>query len=128
MGQTGTNLLDTIARVYKNADGKILGMHCISVQTYRQALPTGKMDDIPPLQDRRTRSVHISSSFQRFNFDIGGSRTVASIHMAGSYDDFVENGGSNDLLSVTYFGRDDEGLENDVIVSMDEFPTIGATL
>lgn len=126
MGQVGTHLLDTIGRVYKNSDGKILGMHCISIQMYNQASPTGKIEDYPDLADRRKRSVHISSTFQRFNFDIGGSRVVDSVSMFGAYDDFVVSG--SDLSSVTYFGRDDEGLENDIIVSMDEFPTIGATL
>ena len=128
MGQTGTNLLDTIGRVYKNSDGKILGMHCISVQSYTQASPDGKMGSFPDLTDRRSRSVHISSTFQRFNFDIGGSRVVSTVSMFGGYDDFVENGSNDDILTVTYSGRDTDGVENDLIVSMDEFPTIGATL
>jgi len=128
MGQVGTSLLDTITRIYKNSNGKVIGVHCISVNEKREANPTSIPGEYGSLAERRKRGLHLSVSFQRFNLDMGGSRVVDSVLMLGGYDDFVMNGSSNDILSVTYDGRDDENLENDLIVGLSEFPTIGATL
>jgi len=128
MSNIGTNHLDTIVRIYKNAADKTIGIHCIGVHQRKDASPTGLIDDYPSLADRRRRSVHISADFQRFNLEIGGSRIIATVQMIGRYDDFILNPSANDFTQVVYNGRDDEGLENDLVVSLEQFPTVGDSL
>lgn len=127
MGQVGTRQLDTITRIYKNSSGEVIGMHCIGVVEEREMLPdpTGT---IPDLDVRRRRGGKMNLSFRRFNLTPSGSRVIDKIQMIGSYDDFVLTGSSNDLASITYFGRDEEGFENDLIFSLSLLPQIGETI
>ena len=126
MSQGHVSLLDTITRIYKNSNGKVIGLHCISLQETKDMLPSPIPGEYPSLRDRRKRGVQISHSFERLNLDIGGSRIVTSIQMLGAYDDFVTNSFGNDIERVIYFGNSDK--ENDLIISMKEFPTIGSIL
>lgn len=126
MSNVGTDQLDTIIRIYKNADGKVIGVHCLSVRTTTEHLPNSIPGEYPELAQRRKRSMDLNVGFQRFNLDIGGPRVITSVLMMGKYDDFIVSG--SDISEVTYFGRDTEGLENDLVISLTEFPTVGDTV
>ena len=125
MGQLGTTLLDTVTRIYKNSDGKVIGLHCLGINERKASSPSPVPGDYPDLAERSKRGLKLNISFQRFNLDIGGSRVIDSVLMFGGYDDFVLNGSGDDLLQITYYGIDDE---NDLIVALGDFPTVGSTV
>jgi hypothetical protein len=118
------SLLDSIVRIYKNAADTVIGIHSINVhqtEEIKNYIP-GKY---PTNQEKVNRGCIIKPSFTRFNLEMGESRVISSIQMLGEYDDFEMNEGNTDIKNVTYQGKDDQ---NDLIVSLTEFPTIGSII
>lgn len=125
MSNTGTRTLDTITRIYKNADGDALGVHCIEIIEEREATPTPGDGSNTTMADRAKRQLKTNVSFTRLNLVMGGSRSVSTVEMIGAYDDFEMNGSNNDIVKVTYYGTNEQ---NDGWVAFNLFPTVGSTL
>lgn len=68
MSQGNTTLLDTITRIYKNADDSVIGIHSIFITENRPAVPDGNyIEGYTDRQDRNRRTATIKSSFDTFN-------------------------------------------------------------
>lgn len=126
MSQGNTRLLDTITRIYKNANGNVIGIRCIHITETRDASPGTVAGEYPSLEERRKRGAEVKSSLKNFSLSIGESRQVAIIQMIGKYDEFTINGSNNDFIDVTYYGSDNV---NDLIIGIQEhYETVGDTI
>lgn len=116
--------LDQIVKIYKNVSGKVIGIHTISVSVDRTDVA-----ELPPEQKVLLKGFprrgKISSDFTRFNLTISGSRIISSVQFIGKYDDFQNNETEDDIVSVTYYG---DAQTNDLIIPLNNFPTIGDTI
>jgi hypothetical protein len=124
MSNTGTRTLDTIFRIYKNADGDALGMHCVEVIENREETPLPGRDETGTMDDRKQRRLTTNVGFTRLNLVMGSSRIVATVQMMGGYDDFAMNGSNDDILQVTYGA----GFTNESHIDFNLFPTVGDSL
>lgn len=118
------SLLDSVVRIYKNSDDRVIGIHSINIHQTEE-VKTHTPGKYPTNQEKVNRGCIIKPSFTRFNLEMGESRAIATIQMLGEYDDFEMNGGNTDIRFLTYYGKDDQ---NDLIVSLEEFPTIGSII
>ena len=125
MSNTGTRTLDTITRIYKNADGDALGVHCIEVVENTEATPTPGDGSKTTMTERSKRQLKTNVTFTRLNLVMGSSRTVSTVQMIGAYDNFEMNGSNNDIVTVTYYG---ENEQNDGWVAFNLFPSVGDDL
>lgn len=114
------SVLDSITRIYKNSAGRVIGIHSISVIENRPLVPDPRPGVVSNARFKRTGSI--TTSFSRFNLQMGESRFIASIQMIGGYDEFEYNNDTNDIVEVKYFGG--EGV-NDLTIDLREFPQIG---
>lgn len=123
MTQPKATVVDEITRIYKNTDGKVIGLHSISITELRKQIPDpspGKVNN-----DRFKRTAKMSYSFTRFNLDMTGSREVTEVLMLGKYDDYLMNLDGTDIIEVSYIGNEET---NDIKIDLRQFPTIGDTL
>jgi hypothetical protein len=66
MTQPKALLLDEIVRIYKNSAGRVIGLHSIAINEYRELIPNlipGKVN-----ASRFKRSATIHSKFDRLNY------------------------------------------------------------
>ena len=124
MSNSGTRTLDSIYRIYKNVDGDALGTHCVEVIENTEQVPSPGVDDTGTMEDRSKRRLTTKVTFTRMNLVMGSSRTVTTVQMIGTYDDFVMNGSNNDIAHVVY----GQGFSNESLVAFNLFPTVGSTL
>lgn len=118
-----THTVDTITRIYKNANNHVIGIHTIEVIERPPANPHPIPGNIGDPQ-RFTRGYDIKVCFTCLNLHMDQDRTIAKVQMLGAYDDFLLNSTSSDILEVTYTGKGTTTLK----VSLHDFPTIGDTV
>jgi len=106
MSQVSVSLLDTVTRIYKNSSNEVIAIHTLSITEDRASaiLPTGI---IPSINERRKRSGKMTLFLTKLNLTMSSSRVIDKIQMIGGYDEYVLNGSNNDILSITYYGRDE---------------------
>ena len=123
MSQTKVSTLDEIIRIYKNSDGKVIGLHSIVIHEDRKQNPNPSPGNITDKRFKRTGKF--SHTFTRFNLDMSGSREIVEVLMLGKYDEFIQNIDSTDIIEVVYFGNAET---NDLVIDLRPFPTIGDTI
>jgi hypothetical protein len=116
-------IVDTVTRIYKNSAGRVIGIHCLSIEEGRELSPhptPGKITNT-----RFKRHAKLGVEFLRLNLSMGENRTISTVQMIGKYDDFTYNGSSNDIVSIIYFG---DTQTNELEISLSELPTVGDTI
>ncbi len=115
--------LDSIIRLYKNADGEVLAIQKVNVLVTQMSVPRVASGPQDQFERRYHRNAVIDTSLTKINRLDTQDREIASIWHIGNYDSYTEADGT--IQQVVYLGTGDT---NDLPVDLNLLPQIGDTI